>query len=494
MLVSLKRLSQPGVTLAQKVGRAGIWSVALRVLARLLRLVQTVILARLLLPGDFGLVGVGFLLIATLETLTRSGLAEALIQKEGEARPYLDTVWTVALIRAGLLGLVVFLSAPLVAAFFAEPQLGPLVRVMALSFALRGLTNVGVVLFQRELLLFRQFLYEAIAIVAELVTAVALAWLLRTAWALVAGFLVHDLVCMILSYVLHPYRPSLCLEARRVRELGRFGVWVFATAAVHFLNNQGDDWMAGHLLGTTALGLYQLACRVSNIPATEIIHVVSRVTFPAYSRLQHDLPGLRRAHLQALSLTLFVMVPIVIGVVFMMEDFANLFLGEQWLPAVPVAQILAGEFLLKGFSAANTPVLHALGRPDLSPKIGVLKFALMAALIYPLTIRWGIIGTALSVVISDLVVNPLTYYLVLVRWLGMDTRALNRALILPLVGGGILCVALILGRTMLGTDTIGTFLIVGSGGLAVYALVAGLLDRYLGHQVAETVLQLVKAS
>jgi len=493
MLNLLKRLSQPGVTLVQRVGRGGIWSLALRVLARLLRLVQTVILAHLLLPADFGLVGVGFLLIATLETLTQPGFAEALIQREGEVRPYLDTVWTVGLIRAGLLGLAVFLSAPLVVSFFAEPQVASVVRVMALSFALRGLTNVGVVLFQRDLFLFRQFLYEALGVVAELVTAVGLAWLLRSAWALVAGFLVHDLVCLILSYVLHPYRPSLCLEAARVRELGRFGVWVFAAAAVYFLNNQGDDWLVGHLLGITALGLYQLAYRVSNAPATEIIQVVSRVTFPAYSRLQHDLPSLRRAHLQTLSLTLFVMVPFVTGVVLMMRDFTHLFLGEQWLSAVPVAQILAGEFFLKGFSAANTPVLHALGRPDLSSKIGVFKFALMAALIYPLTIRWGIVGTALSVVISDLVINPLTYYLLLVRWLGIDTRALNRALVLPVVSGGILCVVLMLGRTTVGTDTIGTFLIVVSSGLAVYAVVAGILDWYLGLQVTRTVLQLVRA-
>jgi lipopolysaccharide exporter len=493
MLGLLNRLSQPGATIAQKVGRGGAWSLALRVLTRLLRLLQTVVLARLLLPADFGLVGVGLLLVATLETLTQPGFAEALIQKEGDVEPCLDTAWTAGLIRAGLLGSILFFSAPLAVGFFGEPRVAPILRVLALSFALRGCANVGVVLFRRDLFLFRQFLYEAGGIIAELATAVTLAWLLRNAWALVGGFLAHDLVCLILSYVLHPYRPSLRLEVARARELGRFGVWMFAAGVIYFLNNQGDDWLVGRLLGIAALGLYQLAYKISNAPVTEIVQVISQVTFPAYSRLQRDLPALRRVHLRTLSLVLFIMVPIVVGVVLMVGSFTRIFLGERWLPIVPVAQILVGEFFLKGFSAANTPVLHALGRPDLSSKIGVFKFILMAVLIYPLTVRWGIVGTALAVVVSDAIVNPLTYYLLLVRWLGIDARALNRSLVLPVVSGGAMGAVLLLGRAALGTGTVGTFLIVGGGGLLAYAVVAVLLDWCVGHRIARSAYQLIRA-
>ena len=145
--------------LSKRVIRGGVWVLALRILNRSLGFIRTIILARLLAPADFGLLGIAMLSISTLETFSQTGFQTALIQKKDNIESYLDTAWTVSAIRGLLLFLILFLSAPIIAEFFNSPQAVLIIRVVALSTLLSGLRNIGVVYFQKELEFKKQFLY-----------------------------------------------------------------------------------------------------------------------------------------------------------------------------------------------------------------------------------------------------------------------------------------------------------------------------------------------
>ncbi|GAI54637.1 unnamed protein product, partial [marine sediment metagenome] len=195
-----------------------------------------------------------------------------------------------------------------------------------------GFVNIGVLYFQKELEFNKQFIYRASGTLADFVVAVAAVLILKSVWALVFGLLAGNFVRLIVSYLVHPYRPHFKLDLAKTKELFGFGKWILGSSILVFLITQGDDIFVGKLLGITFLGFYQMAYRISNAPATEITHVISQVTFPAYSKLQDNLPGLREGYLKTLQLTAFISIPLAGGIFILAPEFTTIFLGDKWMP------------------------------------------------------------------------------------------------------------------------------------------------------------------
>jgi lipopolysaccharide exporter len=289
--------------LSTRVVKGGLWVFALRVINRGLGFARTIILARLLAPEDFGLLGIAMLAIATLETFSQTGFQPALVQKKENVESYLNTAWTVSAIRGGILFVLLFLSSPLIARFFNSPQATLIIRVIAVTVLLSGLKNIGIIFFEKELEFNKQFFYQLSGTLANFGVAIVLAFVLKNVWALVWGGLAFSFVQLFMSYIVHPYRPKVRFEKTKFVELFRFGKWLLAQSIAIFLITQGDDIFVGKMLGVTALGFYQMAYLIANLPATQITHVISGVTFPAYSKMQDDLVRMKKACLRVLGLT-----------------------------------------------------------------------------------------------------------------------------------------------------------------------------------------------
>jgi O-antigen/teichoic acid export membrane protein len=197
---------------------------------------------------------------------------------------------------------------------------------------------------------------------------------------------------------------------KKARELFGFGKWVLGSSILMFLIIQGDDIFVGKLLGVTALGFYQLAYRISNMPATEITHIISRVTFPVYSKLQDDIPKLREAYLKVLQFTAFLSFPIA-GLIFVLApDFTKIFLGEKWMPMVPAMQVLVFWGLIRSIGATTGPIIYAAGKPKILTRYQLFQLITLIILIYPLTVSWGILGTSLTVLLASISANALAFY------------------------------------------------------------------------------------
>ena len=222
-------------------------------------------------------------------------------------------------------------------------------------------------------------------------------------WALVYGTLAGAIVTCIMSYLIHSYRPCFDFNLARIRELFGFGKWILGSSILIFLLTQGDDILVGKLLGATALGFYQIAYRISNLPATEITHVISRITFPAYSKLQDSVEKLRRAYSNVLQVTIFLSF-LLAGLIFALApEFTSIFLGQKWLPMVPAMQVMVIYGAIRSFGATTGPLFKGVGSPDILTKLTFVQLILLAIIIYPLTIKFGIFGTALSIVIPNLI-------------------------------------------------------------------------------------------
>ena len=256
---------------------------------------RTIILARLLAPEAFGLLGIALVSIATLETFSQTGFRAALIQKKESVESYLDTAWTVSAVRGTILFLILFSAAPAVAKFFKSPEASLVIRVLSISLLLSGFSNVGIIFFQKELEFHKQFFYEITATLVDLSVTISLAFTWRNVWALVWGGLAASSVRLLMSYLIHPYRPRIKFGRAEYRDLFGFGKWIAGSTILVFLITQGDDILVGKMLGVTALGLYQMAYALSNLPATEISHVIAQVTFPTFSKLQENMQKLKES-------------------------------------------------------------------------------------------------------------------------------------------------------------------------------------------------------
>ena len=466
--------------LKARVVRGGMWVFALRITSRLFQLARTIVIARLLAPSDFGVFGIALLAMSALSTFSQTGFNAALVQKKQDTKHYLDTAWTVQAIRGGVLALIAFAIAPYVAAFFDAPAAKRILQVIALSVLLQGFTNIGVVYFQKELQFHKQFIYQLSGTLADIGVAILAAFLLRSVWALVFGLLAGNLVRLVGSYLIHSYRPRLRFNRQQFKELFGFGKWVLGSSILVFLITQGDDIFVGKLLGITALGFYQLAYRLSNMPATEITHVISQVTFPAYSKLQDDLPRLREAYLKVLQVTAFLSFPIT-GLIFVLApDFTRIFLGEKWMPMVPTLQVLALAGLARSIAATPGKIFHAVGRPEIDTKLQIVRLSVLVALVYPLTIGWGILGAAIAVLLSMCVSN-IGFIFMALRVTQCQITTFSRMIISPLISTVVTTLAMFI--LIINIDKAGMlrFLFLILFGILTYLSIIYLVGRLLQY-------------
>jgi len=412
--------------------RGGFWVFSLRVAMLVLRVTRLVVVARLISPNDFGLMGIAILTMTIIDTVTQTGFDVALIQRKERVEAYLDPAWTAGLLRGIVVFAVLQIVAPLASGFFNSPRAVALIRVVSFSVLLIGLQNIGIVYFRKELKFNKQFVFEFSARVTDVAVAIIAALILRSVWALVIALLAANLVSTVMSYIIHPYRPRLCFEKDKIKDLFGFGKWILGSSTITLLLSQGDKALIGKLFGATMLGFYQIAHRLSNLPAIELSMIIQHVTLPAYSKMQETMQKIKEAYLRVLQVTAFVAAPLAGVILLLAPDLTGFFLGEKWMPAVPAMQVLAIGGALSAIIATAGPVFVAVGKPRLMTKYQFFQLCLLAVLVYPLTARWGILGTAWAVVAAALVASVLFLRRV-VRLTECRTSSVVKLLAVPLL-------------------------------------------------------------
>jgi len=487
------RLVPSGGVLERTV-KSGVWAGLTNVSAQSLQYVRLLVLAALLVPADFGLMGIALLTIAACKQLTELGVTDALIRHEDEdVGPYLDTAWVMNVVRGLVIFAFVFLAAPSIAAFFSEPRATDVLRVVAVVPLLFGLQNPAVVYFRKDLAFHREFGLQLSRSLVDATVAIAFALVYGTVWALVWGVVAGELAMLLVSYAIGDYRPKLRFDWARAREMYAFGKWITGLSILVFLTNQGDDIFVGWLLGAGALGLYQFAYHISNMPTTQVSKIVSSVAFPAYSKLQHDLPRLREAYFRVLKLVAVVAVPTTIGIVLTIEPFVLAFLGEKWLPAVPVLQLLSVWGLVRALGSTSGSLFKARNRPDFTTKIQFGRFLLMAVLIWPATDAYGVLGTAAVVVGTALVFSEPAVYFLVVRELGTSYRRLATTFAVPAIAGLGMGAAVFATGSWLSIAPAFEVAVMVAVGVVSYGVLLFALDRATGYGVVPIVKQMASA-
>lgn len=397
--------------LYQRVVHGGLWLVFTRVAVQIISFSRYIVLANMLEKVDFGMLGVAMMMIRILTMFTSTGFNLALIQKQEDIKDYLDTVWTFGIFRAILLFILMYVGAPYMAMVKIPPERVQLtidiIRAMGLTLVIGAFGNAGMIYLTKELDFKKLFVFNIMGTLIDVTVVIVVVCVYRTAWSLVFGRLASVVFRVVVTYLMHPYRPRIAFDLAKARELWRFGKWKFGDSILEFLLSEGDDFFVWAYLGVSDLATYNLSYRFAHVPVTEITHVVSKVTFPAYSKLQDNIPRFREAYIKVLEFTAFLTFPAAILIFAMSGDFVTLFLKPEWLGAIPVLQVLALRGMICSIGATRGPVFLAMGKPRQIVRIKIVKLILLAAIIYPLTRMWGVVGTALSIIIVDIMIQPM---------------------------------------------------------------------------------------
>lgn len=429
------------------------------------------------------------LAVSTLDAFSQTGIHTALIQKKEDIRGHLDVAWTVLMIRGAVLFTVLFIGAPIVAKFFDSPQAGPVLMVISINMLLTGAGNIGIVFFQKELEFKKQFIYELSATLVDLVVSISLAFILMNVWALVWGGITKNVVRFFLSYVIHPYRPRIRFDKEKIKELFGFGIWVFGSTILVFLITQGDDIFVGKMLGVAALAFYQMAYLVSNLPVTEITDVISRVTFPAYSKLQSDLSKLGDAYFKVLKLTSFFTIPVACGILILGSEFIQILLGEKWAPAIPVIRILALAGMASSIAATARPVLHGIGKPRADTTWQIVRLIALVVMIFPLSKYGGITGTAVAVLISTGIWS-IGFTILAVSMTGHHIRDIAKILLIPSANSVLMMLILQSTKSVSSVTSIWGLLFLISAGFVSYSILTYVSEKLLNHGILKMLKEL----
>ena len=333
--------------------------VSMRWADRLIGLLSTLVLARLLVPEDFGIIAMASLAIGLAEVLLDLGVNVALIQNRHPTHEHYDTAWTLRLAQLGLAALLVAGSATFIAQYFEDPRVTPVLHVMAVAMFLGGLENIGVITFQKEMRFGLDFRFSFSKRLIGLVITLTAAWFLRSYWALVIGSLGGRLAGVLLSYRLHPMRPRLSL--RKLGEIFSVSQWTLVNSVGGYLNRSLHKITVGRIASSATMGGYALADDVSAMPSSELLAPLNRVLFPAFVEAKQNLSELKRLYLLAQSLQVLVAFPASVGLALVAHETVVVLLGQQWLLAVPFIQLLALASVVQAITTSGGYVMLTLG-------------------------------------------------------------------------------------------------------------------------------------
>lgn len=384
-----------------------------RVLTRAIAFVKIVILARLLGPSQFGLFGIASLVLAFLEILTETGINAFLVQEEEDIDEYLDTAWTLSIIRGFLISVMIISLAPFVSSFFGFPEAYKLLLLISVVPILRGFINPSIIKFQKDLEFNKEFFFRTPIFLFDAFLAILLAFNLRSASSIVWGMIGGVSLEVFLSWLFVKPVPRLSFETSKFKRIVNRGKWITFTGIFNYLFQQGDDIVVGKLMNEYALGLYQVAYKISTLPITEGSEVFHKVVFPVYVKIRQDKQRLKKAYLKVVLTVAAITIPFGVVMVLFPRQIVLTLLGERWVEIVPVLRVLVIYGVSRAILGTSAPLFLALKKQEYNTLVVFVGLIGVAVTIIPLVKSFGITGAGASALFGLTLASPIVIYLTL---------------------------------------------------------------------------------
>jgi O-antigen/teichoic acid export membrane protein len=390
-------------SLRNKATKGMLWSAIDKFAAQGGQFISGIILARLLMPEDFGLIGMLSIFIAISQTFIDSGMGSGLIQRQNRSDVDFSTVFVFNVVVSLFFYGVLYFSAPLIAGFFNMPQLLLLTRVLALNIIIYSLAIVQRLKLAIDIDFKTLAKVNVISVLTGGVIAIYFAYTGWGVWALVIQNIIIALVSVFLFWLLSKWKASLLFSKNSFKYLFGFGYKLLISGLYARGLNEIYNITIGKVYSAADLGYYNRSKQFAEVTSGTVTSILQQVTYPIMASLQNDKKRLISVYSRLIRLTAFFTLPAMTLLAILAEPFILLFLTEKWSPAIVLLQWLSFARIVTPISVINMNILNALGRSDLFLKVDLIKFPIIVLTLVvtiPLGVKAIIIGHVITSLIS----------------------------------------------------------------------------------------------
>lgn len=384
------------------------WIGSLSVLTKAIGLLELIILARILNPSDYGAYAIALLTLGLLETITETGINIVLIQEENIDK-FINSAWILSITRGILISIVLLLSASLIVSFFNSPHALSLLYVVSIVPLVRGFINPSIVKFQKNLMFSKNFIFRITILLFDTLASVVLTYLLKSPMGIILGLLFGVILELLLSFIVVKPLPRLEFNKQHLSYIFHRGKWITGSSIFDYLFNNLDNIVVGKILGSTFLGIYQLAYSLTVMPLSEVGKVFVHVTVPIFVKISDDKNRLKNAFMKVMLAAFLISIPAILVFLFIPQIFV-IILGDKWKAVVPILPILGAVGLLKSLSISSTSLFISLEKQKYMTIISFVSIFVLMLSIVPLVMSEGIFGAGMAELISVLVTIPLIIF------------------------------------------------------------------------------------
>ncbi len=407
--------------------KAGSWVLIGHLLSQLIRLGGNLLLTRLLVPEMFGVMAIVQVMLMGVQMLSDLGLGQSIIQsKKGEEVGFINTAWTIQVIRGWLLWLIICLLAALLWAanasgyissnlVYGNPLLPWLMVTVGISAVISGFNSTAIYQVNRNLMLGRLTVINLTAQIIALLFILVIAWQYETIWALAIGSLVASFIDMLGSHKILPgIKNKLHWDKTAIKELLHFGKWIFLSSAIGFIASQGDRLVLGGLLTAEMLGIYSIAFMLSSLPSTIVSQLSHKILFPNFSRINREHPEQLKASLikskRWLGLLVLPLTGILISWGQLIIDFLydDRYIDAGWMMSLLLLRVATGCI-----STPNSLLMMAKGLPQYSTISAALKAVFVFTVLPFVYTSYGLNTAVLIIGLSGLIDIPVLWWALL---------------------------------------------------------------------------------
>lgn len=366
------------------------WTLASRVVFNALSFIYSIVLARLLMPEDFGIVAVALGIFAIVQALTTMPIAEALIQTQEVDNDHVDSAFTLGLVRSTLFAVLLAAAAWPTTYFYGDSRLAGFLLALGFGTLCSGFFSPRWPLIQKDLSFGPTFVLAAGSRVIGIAASLPVAYYYHSPWALILSMVASQILGVLITHYYVPYRFRF--STRRIKDLWSFSIWMTFSTILNTVNSRIDTLLLGAFLGHRAVGYYSYADDKAALPAREMTGPMVQVLFPGLAAVKDDRARLASSYKRVQSLIFALCAPASIGLALVAEPFVHVLLGEKWMPIVPIIQILATVLALENLAVAAGPLAMAQGRTrDLFHR-DIVNFALRVPAITAGLFFFGLAG------------------------------------------------------------------------------------------------------
>ena len=389
-------------SLKEKTIKGVIWSAIDRFSAQGIQFVFSILIARLLLPEDYGVIAMLGIFLGISQAFIDSGFGAALIRKNDRTEIDFSTVFYFNIIVAIILYFILFFTAPAISRFYHTPLLEPVTKVVALNLIIGSLSGIH----NAKLSIAIDFKSRAkISILSTIFTGIVGLWMAYAGygvWALVIQSVFSSIIRTVLLWFIVKWRPLLVFSWKSFKELFSFGSKLLASGLIDNIYNNLYTLVIGKVFSPSILGVYSKAKAFAEFPSSNITGVLQGVTFPVLSSIQDEEDRLADAYKRFLMVSAFVVFPMMIGLASVADPFVRLALTEKWEGAIYLLQIICFSMMWYPIHAINLNILQVKGRSDYFLKLEIIK-KIQGVIILCVTVPMGIVAMCYGSVISSLI-------------------------------------------------------------------------------------------